>query len=96
MISLADIGTPGVVEEMLTSAGFTGIERFAAPAIIELTDDTAAWRALRSPGIVRPALDAIGEDELRARLMATIEPFRAADGSYRLVNELTCVTATAT
>ncbi|MDH4278438.1 MAG: class I SAM-dependent methyltransferase [Acidimicrobiia bacterium] len=96
MISLASIGSPGVVEEMLTTAGFGDVERWDAPSILEFADEDDAWRALRSPGLVVPALAAVGEDELRNRLLPTIERFRAADGSYRIVNELTCVVAWAT
>ena len=95
MVSLADIATPGVVEEMLDDAGFTDVHRTSVPAVMELADETIAWRAFRSPGLVLPALEAVGEAELRQRLMAAVEPFRAADGSYRFVNELVCVTATA-
>jgi SAM-dependent methyltransferase len=92
IISLADIGAPGVAEDMLTTAGFTGIERRGVPAILEFADADVAWRTLRSPGLVKPALDAVGDTELRRRLLSAIEPFRDNDGSYRLVNELTCVT----
>ncbi len=93
MMALANIGSPGVVEEMLTTAGFTGIERTAASAVLEFPDEATTWRALRSPGLVLPALEAHGEAVLRDRLMAAVEQFRAADGTYRIVNELTCVTA---
>ncbi len=95
MVSLANIGAPGVVESMLERAGFGRIERFAAPAILEFVDDDHAWRVLRSPGLVVPALGAVGEAQLRATLLAVLERYRASDGSYRLVNELTCVTAQA-
>ena len=95
MISLASIGTPGVVEEMLTTAGFGQIERWDVPSIIEFADAEDMWRAMRSPGLLVPALEAVGEEELRSRLVPTIEHCRAADGSYRIVNELTCVTAVA-
>ncbi len=95
MKSLADIGAPGVVEGMLTASGFTDIERTAASAVLELPDESTTWRALRSPGLVLPALEAHGEDVLRRRLMAAVEQCRADDGSYRIVNELTCVTARA-
>lgn len=95
MIGLASIGTPGVVEEMLTTAGFASIERWGCSSVLEIPDADAAWRTVRSPGLVVPALDHLGEDELRSRLLPTLEPFRADDGSYRIVNELTCVTATA-
>ena len=95
MISLASIGTPGVVEDMLTAAGFDSIERWESPSIIELPDEETAWQAMRSPGLVLPALEHLGERGLRDLLMPTIEPFRSEDGSYRIVNHLTCVTATA-
>ena len=95
MVALADIGAPGVVEEMLDAAGFTDVERTAASAVLEFPDESTTWRALRSPGLVLPALEAHGEDALRERLMAAVEQCRATDGSYRIVNELTCVTARA-
>jgi len=91
---LASIGAPGVCEQMLESAGFTVDERGATSAILEAVDADDAWRRLRSPGVVLPSLQHVGEDELRRQVLAAIEPFQADDGSYRLVNELTYVTAT--
>jgi SAM-dependent methyltransferase len=93
LMSLANIGSPGVVEEMLTVAGFTDVVRTAASAVLEFPDESTTWRALRSPGVVLPALEEIGEAALRERLMAAVEKCRADDGTYRIVNELTCVTA---
>lgn len=95
MKSLADIGAPGVVEGMLAASGFVDIERTAASALLEFPDESTTWRALRSPGLVLPALEAHGEAALRERLMAAVAQCRADDGSYRIVNELTCVTARA-
>ncbi len=91
---LAAIGAPGVCEQMLESAGFTVDDRGATSAILEAVDADDAWRRLRSPGVVLPSLQHVGEDELRRQVLAAIEPFLADDGSYRLVNELTYVTAT--
>ena len=92
MISTASIGAPGVAESMLTTAGFSSIERFDVAGVLEMPDDLSAWQTVRSPGLVAPALEALGDDALRRRLMPSLTPFRSADGSYRLVNELTCVT----
>ncbi|MEE9416834.1 MAG: hypothetical protein V3V01_16250 [Acidimicrobiales bacterium] len=39
------------------------------------------------------AEECFGETEFRRQVMAAVEPFKAADGSYRLVNELTDVVA---
>lgn len=91
LIGLASIGAPGVCEGMLDSAGFVVSERGATSSIIEAANDDEMWRTLRSPGVVLPSLDHVGEAELQAQVMAAVEPFRAADGSYRLVNELTHV-----
>ncbi|MGI9605571.1 MAG: class I SAM-dependent methyltransferase, partial [Acidimicrobiales bacterium] len=89
MIQLASIGAPGVVEDMFTDAGFENPTRGATSAILEAPDADMLWRCFRSPGLVKPALDAVGEDALRELMLATVEPFRAPDGSYRFVNELT-------
>lgn len=93
LIGLATIGAPGVCEEMLETAGFVVGERASTQAVMEATDASDAWRMLRSPGVVLPSLEHVGEDKLRGQVLAAIEPFRAADGSYRLVNELTHVIA---
>ena len=91
MIGMASIGSPGVVELMFANAGLTLTERGATLAVHEFPDADTAWRCLRSPGLMRPALDHLGDDGLRDVLMPTIEPFQVADGSYRIVNELTHV-----
>ncbi len=93
LIGLASIGAPGVCEGMLESAGFEVTERGATSAILEALDDEDAWRMLRSPGVVLPSLEHVGADELRRQVLAAIAPFRADDGSYRLVNDLTHVIA---
>ncbi len=91
LMSLADIGAPGVAEAMFDSAGFDVVERGVSSAVIELADADEAYRTLRSPGVVRPCLDHLGEDEFRRRVLEVLEPFRASDGSYRLVNAVTNV-----
>lgn len=93
LIGLASIGSPGVCEEMLESAGFVVTERGATETVIEATSADDMWRTLRSPGVVLPSLQHVGESVLREQVLVAVEPFRAADGSYRLVNELTHVIA---
>ena len=93
LIGLAHIGEPGVCEEMCEAAGFVVGERGSTSAILELTDDETAWSTLRSPGVLVPSLEHTGEAELRRRVLESIAPFRSADGSYRLVNELVHVVA---
>ena len=94
LIGLASIGAPGICETMFETAGFVVAERDATHAIIEATSDDDAWLTLRSPGVVLPSLRHVGEAELRAQVLESIAAFRAPDGSYRLVNELTHVIAT--
>lgn len=93
MVGLASIGAPGVCEAMLESAGFVVGERGETEAIIEAPDAHTLWRTLRSPGVVLPSLEHVGEAELTAQVFAAVDPFRAPDGSYRLVNALTHVVA---
>ncbi len=93
LISLAAIGQPGVAESMVEDAGLVVETRSSTTAVIELTDDETAWRALRSPGVALPCLEHTGEDEMRRRVLDAVEPFRAADGTYLLRNELVHVIA---
>ncbi|HEX6254201.1 MAG TPA: methyltransferase domain-containing protein [Euzebyales bacterium] len=88
LIDTARIGDPGEAERMLDAAGFDLVTRGTTMARFEWADAGIAWRALRSPGIVPPALEAVGEEELRQRALEVIAPFRAPDGSYVLANEL--------
>lgn len=90
---LATIGAPGVCEAMMEAAGFDVTERGATSAVLEAVNASEAWKALRSPGVTLPSLEHVGEAELHRQVMASIEPFRAPDGSYRMVNELTHVIA---
>jgi SAM-dependent methyltransferase len=91
MIGLASIGAPGVAETMFADAGFEIVERGATQAVHEMPDAEVMWRCLRSPGLMKPALDLLGDEALGALLMGTFDRFQAADGSYRVVNELTHV-----
>jgi len=94
LIGLAQIGAPGVCEGMLESAGFEVTERGSTSAIIEAANEDDLWKTLRSPGVVLPSIQHVGDDELRRQVMEAVAPFRADDGSYRLVNELVHVIAT--
>jgi len=93
IVSLAAINSPGEAERVTAAAGFIEIERGTTQAILELTDDDDAWRVLRSPGLTVPSLQHSGEQLLREQVLGAIAPFRAADGSYRLANELVHVIA---
>lgn len=93
LIGLASIGAPGICEGMLEAAGFDVVERGGTDSIIEAANRDDLWQTLRSPGVVLPSLEHVGEDALRTDVLAAVAPFEASDGSYRLVNELTHVVA---
>ncbi len=91
MITMASISGPGIAESMFAEAGFATTERGGTQAIHEFPDSEIAWRCLRSPGLMVPALQQLGDAGLRDVLMPTIEEFKSTDGSYRITNELTHV-----
>ena len=91
--TLAQIGDPGVAEAMIADAGLELVGRGSTVSVLEWADEHVAWRALRSPGLAVPSLEAVGEAELRRRVLEAIESYRADDGSYSLTNELTHVIA---
>ncbi len=93
LMELASIGAPGVCETMLENSGFLVTERAATSAVLEAVDSDDLWKTLRSPGVALPSIEHVGEAELKRQVLAALEPFQAADGSYRLVNELTHVVA---
>jgi SAM-dependent methyltransferase len=93
LVGTAGIGTPGEAERMFAAAGFDVVTRGTTKACFEWPDDDTTWRALRSPGVVVPALEAVGEQQLRQRVLAAVAPFRAPDGSYVLSNDLVHVIA---
>jgi SAM-dependent methyltransferase len=88
LVDTARIGDPGEAERMLDVAGLDVVARGTTKARFEWPDADIAWRALRSPGVVVPALEAVGEDHLRERVLEAVARFRAPDGSYVLANEL--------
>ena len=90
---LAAIGAPGVCETMLQNAGFEVGERGSTSGIIEAVDADDVWRTLRSPGVVVPSLGNVGESELRRQAIESVRHCRNADGSYRIINEVTHVVA---
>lgn len=93
LVETGSISASGEAERMITAAGLTVVERGHTEAVLEWPDDDTAWRALRSPGIVPPALTALGEDELRRRVMTALDEHRAPDGSWLLRNDVVHVVA---
>lgn len=87
MKSLNDISTVGVAEAMLESSGFEVLERGQRISYLEWPDAEIAWRAVSSIGPAVPALRAGPVEEIRAEVLAAIEPCRDARGIYRFRND---------
>jgi SAM-dependent methyltransferase len=83
MRMLNDISRPDVAEAMLTSSGFTVLERGARTAVIEWPDAEIAWRGMSSLGPAQPALRANDESVLRDAVLETLERCRDERGIYR-------------
>lgn len=86
MVSINDIATPGVAEQMLGAAGFEVLERGRRVSVLEWPDEEVAWRALRSVGPIVPALRDSDPDVVRRDALAAIERCRTTRGTYRFEN----------
>ena len=87
MKSLNDISTAGVAEAMLESSGFEVLQRGQRIATQEWPDAETAWRAISSVGPAVPALRNGNVEEIRAEVLAAMEPCRDERGIYRFRND---------
>jgi SAM-dependent methyltransferase len=62
---MVSLGRPGAGEQLLTSHGFTGIERVDVPFAMEFADPELYARALASTGPAYEAIQNVGEAEFR-------------------------------
>jgi SAM-dependent methyltransferase len=82
-----DLSQPGMLEELATQAGLTPETTFATSWALTYPDEEALARALVAPAGLALLAGPEREEELRAAIVAGLEPYRADDGSYRLENE---------
>ena len=87
------ISHPGVAEEMLAGAGFVAAVRTSVVSVVEWPDADIAYRALTSTGPSLPALESADPEQLRAEVMAAVEPCRDRSGIYRFRNDHQIVVA---
>jgi SAM-dependent methyltransferase len=92
-IEQGDTGRTGVIEEMLTSAGFRPQDRGTAIVVNEWPDPDIAVRALAAAGPSVPAIEAVGFDTFCGALRAVIEPLCANGIGVRITSELGWITA---
>jgi SAM-dependent methyltransferase len=89
------LSVPGVLEELLVSAGLEPEAGGEVPTPFEFADLDAAWRSVAAAGPGALALREAGEERVRAAITAAIAPFRQPDGRYRLENAFRYVVARA-
>ena len=92
-IGQGDTGRPGVVEEMLVSAGFTPREHGTVTVVNEWPDTGLAVRALAAAGPSVPAIQAAGLGPFCQALREVIEPFHIPGAGVRVASELGWITA---
>ena len=86
-------GQPGVIEQMLVSAGFVPCERGTVTVTNEWPDAALAVRALAAAGPSVPAIQAAGFGPFCEALREVIEPLHLPGTGIRIASELGWITA---
>jgi hypothetical protein len=68
-------------------------QRAEAETAWEYADDETALRGLLAPGPAVRAIEAAGEEAVRAGILEALAPFRTREGGYRLENTFVYVVA---
>ena len=90
-----DLSAPGVLEELAGAAGLTPGDSFDISWAYEYTDADELGRALVAPAGIAELVGPAHEDRVRAQIVEALEPYRTADGRYRLENEFHFLIASA-
>jgi len=92
-VEQGDTGQPGVVDDMLASAGFELTGRGTVTVVNEWPDTATAVRALAAAGPSVPAIEQVGYDRFCAELAIELAPMATDDVGLRIANEWGWVTA---
>ncbi len=90
-----DTGREGVMEHMLTAAGFTLAERGTVDVANEWPDTDTAVRALAAAGPSVPAIEAVGYEVFCEALHEVLSPLCDRDVGVRVVSEFGWIVARA-
>jgi SAM-dependent methyltransferase len=90
---LMAISQPGAAEELIANAGMTPVERGVTRCAQEFPDVDVAVRAYSALGPAHAAINHVGEERWSSRLRELFQPYVAASGVVRLVNDWGWVTA---
>lgn len=92
-IQQGDTGRAGVIEEMLTSTGFSPRHAGTVTLVNEWPDIDIAVRALAAAGPSVPALDAVDFDTFCDSLREVMRPLQADGVGIRVASDLGWITA---
>ena len=82
-----DLSQPGALESVAVEAGLTPVTAFTASWAYSYPDEQTLARALVAPAGLALLAGPEREEEVKAAIVDGLEPFRTADGRYRLDNE---------
>jgi ubiquinone/menaquinone biosynthesis C-methylase UbiE len=85
--------TQNVIEDMLKTTGFEGLQRGTVTVVNEWPDIDIAVRALVSAGPSVPAIRAVGLDHFCDALRSVIEPLQVPGIGIRVTSEFDWITA---
>jgi hypothetical protein len=83
------------MEDMLSTAGFTALDRGTMNVVNEWPDTSTAIRALAAAGPSVPAIDAVGYEAFCEALREVISPLCDRDVGVRIASEFNWITAEA-
>ena len=86
---------PAELERLARGSGFEPRRPLELDWSWQYADLDTALRGLLSPGLSTLAIEAAGEEKVKAALTKALEPFRMTDGAYRLESTVRCLIATA-
>lgn len=92
-VQQGDTGRVGVIEEMLTSAGFSPRQAGTVIVVNEWPDVDLAVRAMAAAGPSVPAVEAVGFDTFCDALREVVEPLQVDGIGIRVASELGWITA---
>jgi SAM-dependent methyltransferase len=82
-----DYSTPGVLEDIATTAGLNPEQAFDISWAFDFPDEETMTRALAAPAGLAVLVGAEREPEFKQALIQGLAPYRQAEGTYRLGNE---------
>ena len=90
------LSAPGAIEAFAAAGDLRAGERREVLCVWDFPDDETILRGFMSTGFAVRAIDAAGEERVRAAVLDAIAPYQTSTGGYRLENVFHYVVARAT